>query len=548
MSEKADTVGSMTVRLLRINKFVEDAIRAGSGYREEPSETGRLFVGQNGGGAPKWVRFLNSAAGTAASIDLKSQSCGAAWFIEVSRPTKPTRILVITFGTGHLALEPESIERSFGLKVVLNTVARSKLRTLDVASLDVTVIQRRTQASRDIDINEFGMDRYRDLLRLAAGTPRDVGLARTLSGRDSLTLNRQYTVAEILPLCAKLVTLSEGLEYETDYKFIDNVKPVRDKSLAGTLDDLAFAELGALVGGQASDLHLSLPDIVDPSFSLDVSYLGAKLKSGKKRVYAGVDIADYVEELKSGQFAKLSPDDWRTTHAVKFVEAGSTDPEKQHKLRDCIVWEVTYDAVKYVLFGGEWFAIDKAFYVEIEKDFRRLIPTKAIVATTNATNEQKLLAELDKRSDLLLMDKTKSNPTGAPTASIEFCDFLSLNRQLIHLKDGHASTSISHLWNQGVVSSESFLRDEGFRRAALKNVRKRQTETSKVGFDTLLPKPAKRPTSSDFTVVYGIMRIPYKKSKKLDLPFFSKVSLRAAAQRLEDLGFKVEVHLIKMEV
>lgn len=546
MSGKSDAIGSVTVRLLRSDKTVEDTMRAGSGFREEPAEIGRLFVGQNRGGAPGWATFLSSAAGPAANIDLKSQSCGAAWFIDVIRPAKPTRILVITFGTGHLALEPESIERSFGLKVVLNTVARSQLRTLDVASLDATVIQRRTQASRDIDINEFGMDRYRELLRLAAGTPSDAGFARTLSGRDSLTLNRQYTVLDIKPLCARLLTLSEGLEYETDYKFIDNVKPVRDRSLVATLDGLAFAELSVLVSGQASDLHLSIPDILDPGLSLDVTYVGAKLNSGRKRIYAGVEIADYVEQLKLGKFAKLTLDDWRATHAIRFAEAGSGNPDKQHKLRECLVWEVNHKKVTYVLFGGEWFAIDDKFYVEIENDFRRLIPSKVIVSSTKATNEQQLLVELDKRPDLLLMDKTKSNPTGANKASIEFCDFFSLDRQLIHLKDGHASTSISHLWNQGVVSSESFLRDEGFRRAALKNVRKRQTETSKTGFDLLLPTPAKRPSTSDFTVVYGIMRVPYKKTKKLDLPFFSKVSVRAAAQRLEDLGFKVEVQLIEM--
>lgn len=546
MSRKSETIASITVRLLRADKTVEETMRAGSGFREEPAEIGRLFVGQNGGGAPRWAAFLSTAAGAAANIDLKSQSCGAAWFIEVTRPAKPNRILVITFGTGQLALDPESIERSFGLRVVLNTVVRSQLRTLDVASLDATVIQRRTQASRDIDINEFGMDRYRELLRLAAGTPSDVGLARTLSGRDSLTLNRQYSVAEIRPLCAKLLTLSEGVEYETDYKFIDNVKPVRDKSLVATLDGLAFAELCVLVSGQPSDMHLSIPDILNPGRSLDVVYVGAKLKSGRKRVYLGVDVADYIEQLKLGKISKLTLDDWRATHAIKFAEIGSTDPDKQHKVRDCVVWEAIHNQVTYVLFGGEWFAIDDKFYVEIEKDFRRLIPSKVIVASTKATNEQGLLLELDKRPGLLLMDKTKSNPTGAPTASIEFCDFFSLDRQLIHLKDGHASTSISHLWNQGVVGSESFLRDEGFRRAALKNVRKRQKETSKAGFDVLLPTPAKRPSTNKFTVVYGIMRVPYKKTKKLGLPFFSKVSLRVAAQRLEDLGFNVEVQLIEM--
>lgn len=535
------------MRLLRNRRTVDDAMRVGSGFREEPAEVGRLFVGQTPSGAPKWAPFLSAATGSPTTIDLRSQSCGAAWFIEVVRPLQDTRTLVITFGTGQLALDPEAIERSFGLKVVLNSVARSKLRTLDVASLDATVIQRRTQASRDVDINEFGMDRYRELLRLAGGTPSDAGLARSLSGRDSLTLNRQYAVAEIQPLCARLLALSEGTEYQTDYKFIDNVKSVRDRSLIATLDGLAFAELAALVYGQASDLHLAIPDILDPGLSLDVTYAGAKLKPGTKPVYTGVDIADYVQELKLGKFSKLTQEEWRTTHTIKLAEASSTDPDKQHKVRECVVWETIHQQVTYVLFAGEWFAIDDAFYVEIENDFRRLVPRKSIIVSTKARNEQELLAELDKRPALLLMDKTKTNPTGAPAASIELCDFFSRDREMIHLKDGHASTSISHLWSQGVVASESFLRDEGFRRAALKNVRKRQKETVKTGFDTLLPAPAKRPVTSDFKVVYGIMRVPYKKTKKLDLPFFSKVSLRAAAQRLEDIGFKVEVHLIEMK-
>lgn len=54
--QETDTIGSVTVRLLRDGKTVEDTMRAGSGFREEPAEIGRLFVGQNGaalhGGQP----------------------------------------------------------------------------------------------------------------------------------------------------------------------------------------------------------------------------------------------------------------------------------------------------------------------------------------------------------------------------------------------------------------------------------------------------------------------------------------------------------------
>jgi uncharacterized protein (TIGR04141 family) len=544
--KKPASVGSVSVRLIRTDKTIDSAMRSENKFHEVSAESGRLFVGQSPSNPPTWASFVREAAETTADVELHNKSCGAVLFLTAKRKANSERILAFTFGTGHLAIDPDAIERGFGLKVTLNKVERSKLRTLDVASLDATVIQRRTQASPDIDIDEFGMNKHQDLLRLAAGTPDDQSLARTLSGRDSLILNRRYSASELQALCGRLLALYEGKEYQKHYKFIDNVKPVQDRLLLSELDSLAFAEVKALVRGETSDLHLSLPNILDPARSLEVTYLGAALKPGRKSIYPDVDINDCVDELKLGKFADLTLDAWRATHEVRFAEAGEVDREKHHRIHNCVVWEVDHNGITYVAFGGEWFAIDKLFYKEIEDDFGRLVSTTPVVASTAAKNEQELLVELDARPDLLLMDKTKTNPTGAPQASIEFCDFLGTDRKLIHLKDGHASTSISHLWSQGVVGSESFLRDEGFRRQLLKHVRARQKETKKTGFDGLLPTPAKRPATKDFTVAYGIMRTPLKRSGKLDIPFFSKVSLRAAAQRLDDLGFNVEVQLIEM--
>jgi uncharacterized protein (TIGR04141 family) len=262
------------------------------------------------------------------------------------------------------------------------------------------------QASRDIDIDEFGLNKHQDLLRLAAGTPDDTGLARTLSGRDSLTLNRRYSAAELKALCNRLLALYEGKEYQKHYKFIDNVRPVQDRVLLSDLDGLAFSEIEGLVRGQTSDLHLSVPEILDPSRSLEVSYLGATLKPGRKSVYPDIDIADYVQELSLGKFADLTLDAWRTTHEIRFSEAGETDREKHHRIHNCIVWEVVHNGITYVAFGGEWFAIDKLFYEEVEEDFRRVVSVTPAVASTAAKNEQELLVELDARPDLLLMDKT----------------------------------------------------------------------------------------------------------------------------------------------
>lgn len=44
------------------------------------------------------------------------------------------------------------------MKVVLNTVSRRNLRSLDSATLDATVFQRRIQSSRNADLAGFGID------------------------------------------------------------------------------------------------------------------------------------------------------------------------------------------------------------------------------------------------------------------------------------------------------------------------------------------------------------------------------------------------------
>lgn len=129
-------------------------------------------------------------------------------------------------------------------------------------------------------------------------------------------------------------------------------------------------------------------------------------------------------------------------------------------------------------------------------------------------------------------------------ANLEPCDFLSMSRQLIHLKDGHDSAPLSHLWNQGLVATQSFVADAKFRSDFRKAIGARERKFSRSGFTALLPDGRTKPMPANFTIVFGVMRHPSARSKSLDLPFFSKIALRAVAQRLELMGFAVELHLI----
>ena len=538
---------SLSLRLLRQEWTVERALREDHELQEQRSEAGRLFVGQSLALPPRWLDFVGEFASTALPR-LVNQHCGAVLFLEVTPAGKNARkrIMALAFGVGHHSLDPDAFERGFGLRVVLNAVARSNLRSVDIATLDATTFQKRIQASRDADLQGFGIDVERDLLRLAAGSPRDNSFARSLAGKDALTLHTKTSPADVIEKCKAALKLYQATDYKKDFGFIDFVSPVRQRDLLKELDALAFAELGELVKGNPSDLHLALPDIISPEEGLEIGYFGIGLKPGQKEAFNQLAIEDYVEQLQAGKFDEI--EDMAALHAsheVRVIVDGEGDKKRRRKLYDCFVYEVEHKGSVYVLFAGDWFAVDKAFHKVVEADFQRFVSKAPFVASTNTKNERAFIKELDAHKALLNMDQVKLSPTGMPGANLEPCDFLSKSKHFIHLKDGHGSAPISHLWNQGVVSAESFVRDEKFRIDFRKATRKRQKKYKKTGFDTLLPDGRSKPNPADYAVVFGIMRDRYKKTGDISLPFFSKVSFRAIAERLQLMGFAVEVHLIE---
>lgn len=540
---------NLSVRLLRDDKTVDDAIRNTSDIGEVPAKSGRLFTGQTPGAAPGWLTIVNqfSADGT---IKLENKSCSSVLFLDVSPDGdgKAKRTFALSFGGGHLALDPDAFVRNFGLRVTLNCVARDALRNLDVATLDSTTIQKRIQASRKADLQGFGIDYQNDLLRLAGGVPTDTAFASSLAGKDALNLMSKLSAKDIAEKCKKALQLFNATDYQKDYAFIDQIVPVRDRILLAELDDLVFAEIQGLIKGQPSDLHMTLPEIIDPEEGRDFGYFGIGFKSGAKPSYGELAIEDYIAELKAGRLSDVpGMVELKASHEVRIIVDGQGDKKKRRRVYDCFVYEVAYKKKIYVLFSGEWYCIEDKFFSDVEKDYQALLSAAPLLAATTSTNEQELIAELDKDVDFLNLDKVKASPSGAAGANLEPCDFLSRKREFIHLKDGHGSAPISHLWSQGVVSAESFVRDEVFRKAMRDYTIQRQKAAGKTGFEALLPDGRSKPNPSDYKVIYGIMRHPYQRSKSLGLPFFSKVSLRAAASRIQLMGYAVEVHLIEKQ-
>lgn len=525
---------------------MKQAIRDTSAVTEVESDSGRLFTAQAPGTPPTWLRVVNQFS-KQGDLKLENKSCAAVLFLDIQPDDKRsrTRTFALTFGSGHHALDPDAFVRNFGLKVTLNSVARDALKNLDIATLDSTTIQKRIQASRKSDLQGFGIDLQNDLLRLAGGVPTDTTFANALAGRDALTLTSKLSATEVPEKCKAALRLFDANDYKKDYSFIDQIIPTQDKKILADLDEFILKEIKTLISGNPSDLHITLPEIIDPEESSDFGYFGIGFNSGLKKTYCELAIEDYISELQSGRPNELSSiAELKASHEIRVIVDGQGDRQKRRRLYDCFVYETIYKKKTYVLFSGEWYCIERKFFDDVEKDYKSLLGT-AFHTSTTAKNEQELIAELDKDKNLLNLDKVKASPSGAKGANLEPCDFLSRRKEFIHLKDGHGSAPISHLWNQGLVSAESFIRDEVFRKSMRESAIKRQKAAGKSKFELLLPDGRSKVAPTDYKVIFGIMRHPYQRSKQLGIPFFSKVSLRAVANRIKLMGYDVELHLIE---
>lgn len=539
---KKKATRTLNVRLLRKGRKPEDAFtetfspgedRALEERPWEAAEGGRLFIGQIYSNPPGWRSLLQEV-----SPDLPegifTGGAGAVVFVPVG-----DRFAAVCFGHVHIALDDHAFERQFGLRVTLNSVPRDKLRTIDLATPDAVTFQKRVQASKDSDVQAFGVDMLRDLARVAGGTPRDPAFARFVAGKDSLSITCQIDPDKIHEKCAEIIDEYKKTTYRKEFAWVDNMRRMEEKDTIEKLDAKLEKAIKDLRAGKVSDLHMTPPEIVNYTEGSQLHYNGFGSHGTN---FQSLSIDDYISELDRCGF-KGGIAEIKEKHRIKAKDETEGDFSEKWRVYDCFVFETTLGAGKsetaYVLFAGDWYKVEKSFKKRIDTAFDA-IERVEIIGKTTCRNEQELIEELDKsRADLVMLDQEKINPADVQRASLEPCDFFSDKKEFIHLKDGHSSGPISHLWSQGVVSADAFVSDKEFRKKLRAKVKKK-----KPGFEAHLPMSTDKVIREDYRVVYGVMRKPYADGS-LGIPFFSKVSLQAAVDRLSLFGIPVAIELIE---
>jgi uncharacterized protein (TIGR04141 family) len=112
----------------------------------------------------------------------------------------------------------------------------------------------------------------------------------------------------------------------------------------------------------------------------------------------------------------------------------------------------------YVLNNGKWYVIARDFTDQVLADFTNtansIVPLPDCNLNDEATYNLSAAASIP---GACCMD-SKLIVHGGGHSKVEFCDLYTSDKRIIHVKKYGGSSVFSHLFSQGVVSGELFVR------------------------------------------------------------------------------------------
>ncbi|WAF69692.1 TIGR04141 family sporadically distributed protein [Aeromonas dhakensis] len=471
---------------------------------------------------PYWAPLADAIVGRA--IDqLSNKSSSAVLLIRVNG-----KVLAFTFGYGRFLLNIGYFEQDFGLKTALNTLNHQSLRSVELHTLEDQPIQKKSQATRDSDASVFGIDIFRDVLRAVTGSPR-VGIGyKNISGGDAIySFGMEMLVEDIPKIAADLLGYYNLDLYKKSFSWVDNIRRVKDTASISALDDLLLAA----VKRRDESIVVTLPEIIEWD-----SVLGFSFTRSKRDLSPTIDTGKYLENIVPDSISVES------IRRDRLYITDIHDNEFAHSLYECLYFELDGVNSKKVIFGGNWYEIDKSFMNGIDATLALIelsdIPFPSIEVWDEG-EKKKIEAEGDYNErvavslDCYLLDK-KLVKCSKTTSPIELCDLLTKDKKLIHVKHRKGgSAGLSHLFAQGSVSAEVMLGDRAFRKEARKVLRRISHSAHE-----LIPIDGLK--SSDYEVVFLILG-DTNLSVKENLPFFSKVNLTLVFENLSQRGYEVKI-------
>jgi len=459
---------------------------------------------------PGWAEFVSQGV-TGLSLPDNVSSSGVL-FVK-----KNKHYFAFCFGHGLHLLDPGRYERDFGLRVALNRVDPDSLRSVDAKTVEDLTIHTRRQASAASRFETFGLNVSQDLVRAVTGTSADEALATVLTGSDGLAFSARLDFKDLGKKCAQLLAAYRDKAYRKRFGFIDFVRRERDPAVVSDLNDQLVKDFRARRFGRT---HMAPAEVVDWKGIAGFAYPD---NDSTDPLHLNLDPEDYLSAVSPGGSLKL---DQLCHDRIRALEESGGKALHDWRVFDLIVHEVDRGTNTYILSGGDWYEIAKTFANKTRKKLNDNVATCGITFPRYVhANENDYNSNVSAAAGWACMDAEEVDQT-------EVCDCFTPSRQFVHVKRKTKSATLSHLFNQGVVSAERFMGEPAFR----DGVREKLTKKYGKKFAKLIPND--RPRGGDFEIAYAIVT-KAKANWPQSLPFFSILSLSNAADRLGRMNYRV---------
>ncbi len=467
---------------------------------------------------PKWIQkfFLE----TPEDFKLENSSSQGLFLAKIKISNKEYRFFAIPFGVGRHLLKPGVIEERFGLKVVLNAVDETQLRSIDKKNMSNVPKQSREQISSNSVIADFGIDIEQDLILGITGKSKNEIFGKTITGKDALGVSVKVDINTIESFLRQCFEYYCKDDYKVNFGWIDHIAEIKSKTTINTLNESMIEKVKEK---DFNKLWMAIPEIIDwedvEGFCYSHENTDEKLDD--------IEIQGFLNGLLTDEDYSQASMDMFTKHKILCYSSSSDIIKHQWKAFNCLYYEIEQNNSTFLLTNGKWYKIATDFVTQVNETYQRLLSKEFDFSLPeyNHDNERDYNEKIAQNMDNICLMDEKNIPYGGGHSKIEFCDLYSKNKEMIHVKRYGGSSVLSHLFNQGLVSGELFRAERNFR----------DKVNDKLPNDYKLPNTVSI-QPSEYKVVYAIIS---RIDKELNIPFFSKVSLKNAKRRLEMIGYPV---------
>ncbi len=388
-------------------------------------------------------------------------------------------------------------------------------------SLDAIGQHSQIQASREADINEFGLDLEQDLLRAVTGSPTDAALGKRLTGKDALQITATISLNQLPPLLDLLLVQWQKEDYKATFPWIDQIQELKDVAKKSELDGLLVEKIRR---GDLVRLWLTIPQIIDWSVIEGFKYQHAD----DAPIHGDVHLNSFREEFDG--IENLTIEDLRRRDIVAVSNEGGHEIETWPVYR-CLYCEIDQGLNTYLLTSGHWYKIGTAFLQRVTAEFDAIPRATITLPDYLDASEADYNVRVGQAQPTVYATMDLHPIQMGGRDQIEFCDLYERTKKVIHVKRyAGSSAPLSHLCAQAIVSATLFRRDADFRRKVNEELP-----------GQFRPVTA-APNIQEYEVIFGIVSVS---RGALVLPLFSRINLKNACNRLNDLGY--DVSLLKIQ-